>query len=385
MKNQPRVLFPLDLSRERPVGPLFGYYHPETQTANVLSCGVPPERPRTFAPPIHLGWLGPWGGETQIQPRLEGRYDGDHLLFKLDHTPCKVEFYSLVQEVFSRNKGILEVSRMLDKGVLIMACGSVGSLLALELARAGVGRFLLVDPDTLEYHNLCRHQCSLTDVGRYKVEALKDRILDINPAAQVRVEKVVIQRLPKEVFDDFLRPGTLILASGDNREADLYANRISCLYKVPFLSIGLWERAFAGEVFYSLPGKTPCYKCLCDSIGFTQSRVTENRRLYTTRENLEEVTFEPGISTDLSLVTLVGTRMAYDLLEGTDKILRHFTPYTLWCNSLDPNVGGEMVEIFTHPFQITRSIEIRKTEGCPHCRIVGAALEETGSGAGPEE
>ena len=331
MKNQPRVLFPLDLAEEEPLGPLFGYYHPETQTANILSCGSPPERPGSFAPALHIGWLGPWGGDPQVPVRLEGRWSPEGLQFKLDHLPCKVEYYSLVQDVFSRNHGILEAARMLNKRALIMACGSVGSLLALEFARAGVGHFLLVDPDVLEYHNLCRHQCSITDVGRYKVDALEDRILDINPAARVETQKIIIQRLPKDVFDDFLRPGTLILASGDNREADLYANRISCLYRVPFLSIGLWERAFAGEIFYSLPGETPCYKCLCDSIGFTQSRVTENRRLYTTRDNLEEVTFEPGISTDLSLVTLVGTRMAYDLLEGTDKILRHFTSnYSRW-------------------------------------------------------
>ncbi len=378
MKNQPRVLFPLDLAERQPLGPLYGYFHAETQTANVLSCGSPPERPGTFAPPILLGWLGPWGGDTQVPVRLEGRYDQGRLLFKMDHVPCRLDYYSLVQDVFSRNNGILEASRMLDKRVLIMACGSVGSLLALELARAGVGHFLLIDPDVLEYHNLCRHQCSITDVGRFKVDALKDRILDINPSARVETRKMVIQRLPKEVFDEFIRPGTLVLASGDNREADLYANRISCLYKVPFLSIGLWERAFAGEIFYSIPGRTPCYKCLCDNIGFTASRVSENRRLYTTRDNLEEVSFEPGISTDLSLVALVAARMAYDLLEGTEKVLSHFTPYTLWCNSLDPKVGGEMVEIFTHPFQVTRSIEVPMNSDCPHCKIIGAALEGNG-------
>ncbi len=388
-KEAPRVLFPQELMAQKPEGPLYGYFHPETRTANVLSCGAPPQRPKTFAPARLLGWLGPKpegstgaqngeGGEDQAQdspgPNLEGRWSEDGLQFKLDHRPCRIEFYSLTQDVFSRNTGILEVARMLDKRVLVMACGSVGSLLALEFARAGVGNFLLVDPDTLEYHNLCRHQCSVTDVGRFKVDALKDRILDINPAASVQTQKIVIQRLPKEVFDDFLRPGTLVLASGDNREADLYANRISCLYKVPFLSIGLWERAFAGEIFYSLPGETACYKCLYDNMGFNGGRVSENRRIYTTKEHLEDVRFEPGISTDLSLVSLIGAKVAYDLLDGTRHVLDHMTQYTLWCNSLDPEVGGEMVEIFTYPFQVTRSIEVAKNEDCPHCKIVGAAL-----------
>ena len=58
---------------------------------------------------------------------------------------------------------------MTEKKVVVLGCGSVGSLIAMELARSGVGNFLLVDADTLEYHNLCRHQCGIEDVGDLKV------------------------------------------------------------------------------------------------------------------------------------------------------------------------------------------------------------------------
>lgn len=79
----------------------------------------------------------------------------------------------MFQNIFSRNTGILESEIMRSKCVFILECGSVGSLIALELARAGVGKFVLVDNDVLEYHNICRHQCSISDVGEYKVNVLK--------------------------------------------------------------------------------------------------------------------------------------------------------------------------------------------------------------------
>lgn len=73
---------------------------------------------------------------------------------------------------------------MNTKAALIVGCGSVGSLIALELARAGVCKFILVDSDTLEIHNICRHQLGFRDLGRYKVDAVADAIKNINPSAK---------------------------------------------------------------------------------------------------------------------------------------------------------------------------------------------------------
>ena len=99
----------------------------------------------------------------------------------------KIEFetYDMYQNIFSRNKGILETGVMSQKRVVILGCGSVGSLVAMELARSGVGHFCLMDADIIEYHNICRHQCGLEDVGDLKVNALERKILNINPRAEV--------------------------------------------------------------------------------------------------------------------------------------------------------------------------------------------------------
>ena len=136
--------------------------------------------------------------------------------------------YSLYQKIFSRNKGILESDVMAQKRVIILGCGSVGSLVALELARAGVKHFILVDADIVEYHNICRHQCGLEDVGDFKVYALKRKILNINPSAKIITFEGIVQNLPKETLDSFCVAGhTIFVGCADNRIADVYTNRIS--------------------------------------------------------------------------------------------------------------------------------------------------------------
>ncbi len=292
----------------------------------------------------------------------------------------QVERFDLHRDIFSRNTGILETDLMAEKRAVILGCGSVGSLVALELARAGVGNFLLVDTDVFEYHNICRHQCGVSDVGRYKVEAVRDRILNVNPAACVECARTTAEELPKDRFDAWCVPGrTLIVGCADNRGADVYANRIAVIYGVPFISVGFWERAFAGEVFYWLPGRDlPCYECALGSDDGLSQRVEANHHIYTNQTDLEAVNFEPGISIDINFVTTIGVKLALDILnEGnprfTQRLLPSLTQYTLVCNTNDPAVGGPMAEIFSYPLQVTTSIKVGYGAECPPCRYAPEA------------
>jgi molybdopterin/thiamine biosynthesis adenylyltransferase len=372
--RRPTVLFPEAMLASRATGPLFGYAHVSTAHFNVLSCGEPPARPAGFAPCALLGTLS-----EQPQPappgRLAGIWTPDGPSFTLDGVPCMVERYSLTRDVFSRNAGILESNRLLGAGALFSGCGSVGSLVALELARAGVGRFLLADPDVLAYHNLCRHQCGLGDVGRWKVEALRDRIHDINPSAQVDTCPGLLEHAPPEQLELCTGPGSLILCCADNREGDINANRISCITHTPLVSIGLWERAFAGEVFWSNPPHTPCYYCVFGHQEHALSaRVSDNRHVYTDQEDIAGVAFEPGISVDIAFVANIGIKLALDLLcrqapGHLPRLLDRLEQFTLACNSNDPRHGGERAELFDHPLQVTRSIRVERLPDCPHCKL----------------
>lgn len=281
-----------------------------------------------------------------------------------------IESYGLYQSIFSRNKGILETDVMNKKCAVIIGCGSVGSLVAMELARAGVEKYVLCDADTLEYHNVCRHQCGIEDVGDLKVNALKRKILNINPKANVKTFGGIIQNIPKDILDEMCVPfETIFVGCGDNRTADVYANKIAIYFDAAFISIGFWERAYAGEIFYHIPHKNmPCYKCALGS-GDLSGRVEANHHVYSNQENVENVKFEPGISVDINFITSIGIKLIIDILNSTNegyipRLLNNLKQYTLICNTSDPSIGGEMVEIFSYPLQVTTSLVVGFGKGC---------------------
>lgn len=300
-------------------------------------------------------------------PGLIGWWENQTLhLLQIDTLrEVKIESYALQMDIFSRNVGILESTVMLQKKAVFVGCGSVGSLVAVELAKAGVGNFMLIDNDVFGYHNICRHQCGIYDVGRFKTDALADRIFQINPYATVMKKNCMIQEIDRGEMEDFCNEDTIIIGGADNREGDLYASDFALENKMPFISIGCWERAFAGEIFYCLPNGMPTYRDFLKAMGYISGRVTQNRRFYTTEEDLEKVSFEPGISADINFITIIGVKIILDLLNRStpgfiQRLVPYLTQYTLVCNTNNPQIGGEQAEIFKYPLQVTTSIYISK-------------------------
>ena len=76
------------------------------------------------------------------------------------------------------------------KIVGLVGAGSLGSMVAAALARAGVGKFLLIDDDVLLPGNLVRHDLDWRAVGAHKVEGVVDRLKRINPAIEVDARRV---------------------------------------------------------------------------------------------------------------------------------------------------------------------------------------------------
>lgn len=75
-----------------------------------------------------------------------------------------------------------------DARIHIVGCGSVGSTLAENLARCGVTKMTLWDFDTVEAHNIVNQMFRQQDVGKLKVEALRDILMDINPEIKDNIE-----------------------------------------------------------------------------------------------------------------------------------------------------------------------------------------------------
>ena len=359
-KLKPTIYFPIELEREKYVGKVYGLHIENSNHYNIITN----KEDSTYPHLVQLGEIV--ADKPEVNPKIGiiGYFEGDKLLFiDSEGVICKNEPYSLKLDIFSRNVGILESDMMLKTGAMLVGCGSVGSFVALELAKAGVGRFLLIDNDILGYHNICRHQCGILDVGKYKTDAVKERILQINPSARVVTQNMTVQEVPLTVFDNFCNENTIVIGGADNREGDLYANKIAKEVGMPLMSIGCWERAFAGEIFYCLPDGMPDYEDFMYALGDTSGRVNQNRKFYTNEEELEKATFEPGISVDIDFVTVIAIKLALDILNRnnpnyTTRLLGHLTQYTLICNTNNPKIGGGIADIFSYPLQVTTSIEV---------------------------
>ncbi|MCR8912905.1 ThiF family adenylyltransferase [Barnesiella sp. ET7] len=359
-KIKPTVYFPLELEKDKYVGKIYGLHIENSNHYNIVTT----KSDSNYSNLIELGEIVENKPTNNPNKGLIGYFENDCIQFiDCEGAVCKKEPYSLKLDIFSRNVGILESDMMLKTGAMLVGCGSVGSLVALELAKAGVGRFLLIDNDILGYHNICRHQCGILDVGKYKTDAVKERILQINPSAHVVTQNMTVQEVPLNVFDEFCDENTIVIGGADNREGDLYANKIAKEVGMPLMSIGCWERAFAGEIFYCLPDGMPDYEDFMYALGDTSGRVNQNRKFYTNEEELEKATFEPGISVDIDFVTVIAIKLALDILNRnnpnyTTRLLGHLSQYTLICNTNNPKIGGDNAEIFSYPLQVTTSIEV---------------------------
>lgn len=90
-------------------------------------------------------------------------------------------------EMLIGNEGMEKLS---NAKVAIFGLGGVGSFVCEGLARSGVGNFVLIDFDKTDESNINRQLIATVDtIGEYKVDLMKERILKINPDANVETYK----------------------------------------------------------------------------------------------------------------------------------------------------------------------------------------------------
>ena len=98
-----------------------------------------------------------------------------------------------MENQFSRTELLIgkeAIEKLKESKVAIFGIGGVGSYTVEALARAGIGHLIIVDYDKYDITNINR-QIGATNstIGKYKVDVMKERILDINPNAIVEAYK----------------------------------------------------------------------------------------------------------------------------------------------------------------------------------------------------
>jgi len=189
--------------------------------------------------------------------------------FVTDINNDQYEILVIIQDYSNLYRRIATPEYPLDiiskKNVAIIGLGSGGSLIALYLAKSGIGNLTLIDGDVIMDHNIVRHICSLNDVGRYKTLAVKDYILDRVPTIKFTTVEKPFSRENKniEAFFDFLlsKVDLIVSATGDNIMNETI-NEFGYKRNIPMIFAGAFEKITGGIMIRIDPRKKSiCYKC----------------------------------------------------------------------------------------------------------------------------
>ena len=173
---------------------------------------------------------------------------------------------------FKRINSSLPEEVMAEKKIICVGCGGSRSYLE-SAARCGIGMFVLIDGDKVEDTNIATQGAYISEIGKYKTEVIKERILDINPEAKVIC---INSYLSDEMTDgEFIKrtgltegkkENTLLCGCTDNFYAQDRCAQLSLKYGVPYLAAQIFPGGTGNEVIFTYPGLTEsCPRCMLET------------------------------------------------------------------------------------------------------------------------
>ena len=143
--------------------------------------------------------------------------------------------------------------------VLLIGSGGLGSPLGLYLAAAGIGTLGLVDDDVVDVTNLQRQIAHSTlNVGRPKVDSMRERMVELNPHVNVETYET---RLNRENAREIFAKYDMVVDGSDNFETRYLVNDAAYLTGIPLVYGSIFR--FEGQISVFDPKQGgPCYRCL---------------------------------------------------------------------------------------------------------------------------
>lgn len=256
----------------------------------------------------------------------------------------RVEYVPDKSNLYVRTKGLIEVGTLEKKHVLIVGLGSGGAPIAVELAKAGIGHFSLIDFDRLELHNISRHIAGVNELGRLKTNIVRDAILSKNPYANIETYPIDMMHEP-DLMNKLVAETDLVIAATDSLPSRYMLN--SLILKQG--KVGIFGRAVTraegGDVLRVRPGG-PCYACLKGSQWhISEEEITDLRRAretglipaYTSEEDANAMV-QVGLSTDIAPINTMVAKLAIQelsretecVISSIDKELDY--DFYMWAN-----------------------------------------------------
>ena len=167
------------------------------------------------------------------------------------------------RQIVLKDVGIVGQKKILSSKVLIVGAGGLGCPVADYLSRAGVGTIGIADFDKINLSNIHRQNLyNSNDIGKYKVDVVKEKIKSINPFIKIKTYK---KKITEKNLNNIIKIFDIIVDGSDNFKTKFLLNKYSIKYKKIFI-VGAINK-FDGHVFtFNFKDKkTPCLKCFYQS------------------------------------------------------------------------------------------------------------------------
>ena len=172
-----------------------------------------------------------------------------------------IERYS--RQIVLKNVGVVGQKKIHISKVLIVGVGGLGCPIADYLSRAGVGTIGIADFDKISLSNINRQNLyNSKDMGKYKVDVVKEKIKSINPSTKIKTYK---KKISDKNLNNIIKIFDIIVDGSYNFRTKFILNKYAIKYK-KILIVGAINK-FDGHVFTFdfKDTKTPCLRCFYQS------------------------------------------------------------------------------------------------------------------------
>ena len=173
------------------------------------------------------------------------------------------------QKLFSKINNLFP-RKVRQKVIVCIGVGGAREFLA-NMARNGFENYILIDHDVVSETNIATQAVYVNEIGRSKVEAVTEELLNINPGAKIlSVDRYLDNDMSDEDFKAYLdefkyKKSTdyIILGCTDNFHAQERAAALALKYEIPYLAAMMYKNGAGAELIFTYPGVTPsCPRCL---------------------------------------------------------------------------------------------------------------------------
>ncbi|HEX6555309.1 MAG TPA: ThiF family adenylyltransferase [Ktedonobacteraceae bacterium] len=314
------------------------------------------------------------------------------------------------RRLFQRVQAAYDLDRM-------NACRAIyvgtGAAFIEEMARAGIGEHILIDPDVATETDIATQQTYIGNPGKPKVKCIQSRIVKINPGALVRSYPQSLDDIDDETFaelaftplrqriepvrmgEDWIWPQphnqalfdprgqppkvTLLCGLTDNFFAQARVNRLGLQFGIPSLCTQMYQCGVAAEITFSFPGVTSvCHRCMlsprykaylqegnCNAVSSDGVPIFATTRLNALTGTIALALLHHGTNHPLwgELLSRIGSRTLVQIRMHADAPLSVFTRVF---------AGGDTERIF---FDEAVWLPQEPDPSCPECRGTGNLLD----------